>query len=486
MGMDTSMVVVVVVITLAVFNSGLILLDHVHFQYNGMLLGILLLSISFVLRSMEMTTVLVDPNSTVQNKGKSKMLQDNYLVAVTTAAAGTRRRRRREIIGSLLFAWLVTFKHLYITLGPVYFFYMLGRVIHPRRRPTSMVLQGGMLVGDDVEGGNCWWHQIKFLFLLAISVFLTIMLPFLPFLASDFMNWKGQLMQILSRLFPFHQRGLCHDYWAGNVWALYKFAEKFYNKFLVISPKNGAVSMEVTPLIAAVCLLVALVPVMICSWKIARNTLNYCPHQRQKGFIYCIVYASLSSFMLSYHVHEKAIMTAIVPMIFLSVTDKTSAKLFLRMSTLGHFGLLPLLYKPTELLLKVFLHSCYLMLSISLLEKVHNAVVQSGSSSTMNGIASIPVSHPLQCSCSTNHSHKQKGLINTFDKIGLGVMALILFYTEFVHFMIFGHDRMEFLPLLITSVFCAVGLIGCWIQCGKVMFNVTSKTTVAATPVIAA
>lgn len=451
-----------VVMILAVFNSGLVLLDHVHFQYNGMLLGILLLSISFVLRSI----------MTLEEKSKTS-LDDLVLASATTMTIST--KMKRELIGCLLFVWLVTFKHLYMTLGPVYLFYMLGRVCQPT---TRAVVQGG--VGG---GGQCWkWKNgLRFFLLLAVSVLLTVILPFIPFLVSDPVNYKRQLMQMLSRLFPFHQRGLCHNYWAGNVWALYMFVEKVCKKVLDATeyPTENATLFKVTPFIAAIFLLFAMIPAMICSWIIARKPMNYSPHQHQHGFLYCIVYASMTSFMLSYHVHEKAIMTAIVPMIFLSVTDRTSARLFLRMSTLGHFGLLPLLHKPTELLLKILLHSCYLVLSITLLEKIHHtkSLSSSGICSMLEeeNIGSAPSCPlPVQSDLDTGP------LLKTWDKIGLGMMAFILLYTESLHFVIFGHDKMEFLPLLITSVFCAVGLIMCWFQCGLVMLHVTLKPTVAS------
>lgn len=67
---------------LMVWSPALVIVDHLHFQYNGFLLGWLLLSISF--------------------------LQEG-----------------RDLIGGFLFAVLLCFKHLFAVAAPVYFVYLL-------------------------------------------------------------------------------------------------------------------------------------------------------------------------------------------------------------------------------------------------------------------------------------------------------------------------------------------------------------------------
>ncbi|CAN0592159.1 unnamed protein product, partial [Ectocarpus sp. 12 AP-2014] len=67
---------------LVLLNSGLFLVDHIHFQYNGFLLGLLLLSMGLI-------------------------------------------RQGRVLSGGATFACLLMLKHLFLALAPLYFVYLL-------------------------------------------------------------------------------------------------------------------------------------------------------------------------------------------------------------------------------------------------------------------------------------------------------------------------------------------------------------------------
>ena len=401
---------------LLVTNPGLILLDHVHFQYNGMLIGILLGSIAMFLKSIQVEGV-------IQNGNKSK----HY--------SWMTKSKRNDLVGAILFALLLTFKHMYLTLAPLYFFYLLRRFCFVRG-----------------EGNGSLQFSLSSLILLGGLVLITLIGPFVPFFRHGI---KKQMMQILSRLFPW-QRGLCHDYWAGNVWALYLGLEKVMKVSLrvadIILTKIGVGSIDVGtisfpiigPKTAAILLLVGLSPAFICGWRVATSDSRY--DLRHEGLLFCFIFSALSSFMLAYHVHEKAIMTAIVPMTVLSVKSKENARLFLRLSTVGHFGLLPLLYKSTELGMKVCLNVSYLVWCLYLFQGIFHQ------------------------SNENNPSRRGEPLVTMWDKIGLILMSVLLVFGEIVH-RLTQIEKLEFLPLMLVSIFCAVGLLSCWIEVGKMMVS---------------
>lgn len=138
-------------------SPGLFIIDHVHFQYNGFLYGILILSI-----------VLARKQSTLLYSG-------------------------------ILFAALLCLKHIYLYLSLAYFVY-LGRAycLNPKN-----VLQPRF--GNIIKLGVC----VLGVFAIAFG---------------SFIQW-GQLLQLKDRLFPF-SRGLCHAYWAPNIWAMYSFTDR--------------------------------------------------------------------------------------------------------------------------------------------------------------------------------------------------------------------------------------------------------------------
>ena len=403
---------------LVMTNSGLFVLDHIHFQYNGMMLGILLASLACFMQSIKITS---------------------------QSSRCMRSRIKFELLGSVLFALLLTFKHLYLTLAPMYFFYLLRRFCFINLEDHLKIKDGSVGSRKTRSGKK---QRVKFsvsrLVLLGSVVLATIVIPFAPFL----MDGKDQMMQILSRLFPF-QRGLCHDYWAGNIWAMYLFLEKVCSFLSRTHPILYKVIpsqfSEISPFIAASVLFIGLLPAMRCAHKSASNSL-LSVETRQDALLYCAVYSSLTSFMLAYHVHEKAIMTAILPMTYLSFRSKEGARLFLRISAIGHFGLSPLLFRPQELLVKALLQCCYLALCIFVLETVHSS-----------------------------KDHKQRNdLLLMCDKIGIVFMVVVFLYSEVLHGCIFGASY-EFLPLMITSMYCALGLFGCWVNCGIIVYKICDE-----------
>ncbi len=136
-------------------SPGLLIIDHIHFQYNGVMYGVLILSLVLA------------------------------------------RQKSGLLVSGLVFAALLCMKHIYLYLAPAYFVYLLRTYCFSSKFRIQFL--------------NC--------FKLGSGIIGIFGLAFGPFAL------KGQIPQILTRLFPF-SRGLCHAYWAPNVWAMYSFIDR--------------------------------------------------------------------------------------------------------------------------------------------------------------------------------------------------------------------------------------------------------------------
>ncbi|PNJ51097.1 ALG8 isoform 15, partial [Pongo abelii] len=139
--------------------------------------------------------------------------------------------------------------------------------------------------------------------------------------------------------------------------------------------------------------------------------------QGPRGFLRCLTLCALSSFMFGWHVHEKAILLAILPMSLLSVGKAGDASIFLILTTTGHYSLFPLLFTAPELPIKILLMLLFTIYSISSLKTLFR---------------------------------KEKPLFNwmeTFYLLGLGPLEVCC---EFVFPFTSWKVKYPFIPLLLT------------------------------------
>lgn len=295
---------------LAVFNIALLFVDHIHFQYNGFLMGILLLCIILA-------------------------------------------QKKRFLGLALAFSVLVLMKHLFVPLAPIFALYLLKSYCMNSKNFSEF-------------NKNLFLTRLFYLVLIALSV---LILGFGPFLAQE--NGFNQIQQMLTRLFPFG-RGLVHAYWAPNIWAIYCFMDKvlvFVVKKLQLMDFENAAELNnlstaglvgdfhffIFPKISAsICLLL----VFLSSLPGIRLVFV---KNSWENLLRAVVYGSLCSFMFGYHVHEKAIMIPMVLQTFLIAHSPLDTLVFYILTIVGNVSLFPLLFEVPELMIKVMLLLSYLL-----------------------------------------------------------------------------------------------------------------------------
>ncbi|CBJ33171.1 Dolichyl-P-Glc:Glc1Man9GlcNAc2-PP-dolichyl glucosyltransferase ALG8, family GT57 [Ectocarpus siliculosus] len=488
---------------LVLLNSGLFLVDHVHFQYNGFLLGLLLLSMGLI-------------------------------------------RQGRVLSGGATFAGLLMLKHLFLALAPLYFVYLLrsyccgasaqqlskgvggsgdvrrggessvGEASQPPERGDRKDLQRAVpsvsheqvqaVSREDAPLARLSWKRLASLGSAVLFVFGSVLGPLC---VSD--GWTKdaclkQLGQLGVRLFPFG-RGLVHAYWAPNVWAVYLFLDRVLLASLKLaglaavsdgkgSTTGGLVRTEIMAILPSVptaaCLFLSVLacwPAFVRAWKTPSAQV----------FAWGVVHCSLSAFLVGFHVHEKALLVPAVVSALLASHSRAGARMYLRLSFLAAFAVFPLLPGPELRVLKVVLLITHLMLATSLLEHRHAENIKyEGMAPTHSRVSErILADHSSERSPSSapgEPSRKASGSVTElvglapeqragagvgrvstggkcapapclwtgWDKAYVAGAGVIFVLGEVVHPLVFQEGTLPFLPLMGVSVFGAVGVMACW------------------------
>lgn len=405
-----------VIMTITVLDAGLLFVDHIHFQYNGMLLGMLILS-------------------------------------------AAKFRQRKDLQGAFWYAVLLMFKHIYLYVAPLYFVYLLGHYCYTNKSSTSAArsqededyatyARKRSISSTDVHetiqnlhDGKASFSIARFL-QLGVLVIAVIGLAFGSVL-YDHPDRLAGLQQIASRLFPV-QRGLCHAYWAPNVWALYAFLDKV----LVLIGFPGAVSSagqalmsgglvqaasfaivpSVSPLVCALATFTTMTPVLYSVWRYPDSSL----------FMNALVYCMMCSFMLGYHVHEKAILQVLLPLGLMAADSVNDMRLYRFVSVISTISLFPLLFTPAEQGTKVLLAAL-------------NALV-----------AYVALDPFLKHSLKKRHIKATAVGLSPLEKSYLVVLVAITCVAALFPFVPRIGAKFEFLPLMMISVSCAVGNLYVW------------------------
>ena len=430
--------------TLVIANGGLLLVDHIHFQYNGLLMGLLLICM------IQVQT----------NNGSSSKISINskrYYLLVVSAAS------------------LFLMKHLFLPLGLVFVVYIIQN-IHMDLKQANLYSGRGKS-GESGESWNSvrciytWSYTLATLACTGISIFLLALLPF--YISSSATKYAtisigasagvdrdflSILVQIVSRLFPI-SRGLLHTYWAPNIWALYAFVDMIACRINGGSGNGNGSSMtsftsgitnEFTPgtlpvVSSSLCILLVLLSLLIVLVPIVRSN-NRCSGI---GLIRLTLYSTLSTFMLGYHVHEKAIIPPAILSTILCYQSTSDASLCFQILLVCVHCQLPLLPYISEVHVKLLVTAVsYSLTWICCMPKI-----SSGSSSS---------------SSSSSTSSKNVFGIVLLSHVVVTVLREVIYpwcaNGMFGEVILTYANHYQFLPLLITSVFNAFCLLPCWYQ----------------------
>ncbi|CAR24515.1 dolichyl-P-Glc:Glc1Man(9)GlcNAc(2)-PP-dolichol alpha-1,3-glucosyltransferase [Lachancea thermotolerans CBS 6340] len=393
-----------VVASSIVLSPGFLIIDHIHFQYNGFLFAILIASI---------------------------------------VAA----KHQRYLLCGFFFSTALCFKHIFLYLAPSFFAFLLRVYILDFSNFRFRTY-------NDLISMVRWKNLFK-LGTVVLSVFAVCFAPFIY-----------QLPQLMSRLFPF-SRGLTHAYWAPNFWALYSALDKvltlfflkvpYVHKFLtqVVSPPLIPVTIDeiktklqqynvgTKGLVQDVyfVILPQIQPKLTFILTLFYQILAVIPvlfSPSFERFVGSLTLCGFASFLFGWHVHEKAVLLIIIPFSFLVTTDRRLLTPFHLVASAGYVSLFPLLHEPQEFLIKLLYTLVWCIIYFSALRQV------------------------------TKISSSVQRRVFFFDRFALSYIVLLIplvIGVEILESLKWRYallQKFEFAGLMIYSIYCSIGILSSW------------------------
>lgn len=152
-----------------------------------------------------------------------------------------------------------------------------------------------------------------------------------------------------------------------------------------------------------------------------------------ENFVGAVTLCGYASFLFGWHVHEKAILLVILPFSLVALRDRRHLSAFRPLAVAGHVSLFPLLFTGQEFPIKTIYTVFWLLLFLLVFDRLAPA------------------------------SNKPRVfLLDRFSTVYIAASIPLVVYCSAVHRMVFGSGY-EFLPLMFTSTYSAIGVLGSWV-----------------------
>jgi hypothetical protein len=236
-------------------------------------------------------------------------------------------------------------------------------------------------------------------------------------------------------------------------------------------------------------------------------------------FAAAAAYANLCGFMFGYHVHEKAALTVLLPMVLPAVRDAAWGQHFVVLSSAAHVGIFPLLFGVQEVPVRWLLAALYYIGCIWGLSSIHGrpsqrqqqqqglgigaATIlgqeatptkqqqqQARDTDSLQTLAGVRTRRQAAAATATPSRSPQSASRNQAAAAGAAAaqqqargafpvmkeccsclpvvyrlylvgLVVVELYCTLGHRVLLG-DRLPFVPLMLTSVYCALGVTWVW------------------------